>query len=468
MADSILGLPSSAKFAAEGDRFYNHRRKILHSYPNGSSPLTGLLSMIPEEKTNDSLFFWYEKKYVSPVALLRGTAPGTKTAPSTGDADDGTVADAGATAITASIWFKVNTTKDFKVGHIVRVSTDGFLYRVIEVTRGVSDAALLGHIKCNLLRAGTLGTIATIFAADTRLEIIGSAYGEGQSGTGLGSTAYKRPFAIQNTTQIFRDQFDFPGSVLAMGAKWDETGVYKEKAKDTVVEHMTSIERSLIWGRRSTSTKASFDSNQETLTVRTMSGVLEFMELYDAGATGLTVDGATYAPYAYKAAATLDTDDNKRIIANAGGTINYKTFMQYAERAGRYHTNKTNEKLVLCGSGALIALVEMFRANASFQVKYGEKAYGLELHTLTTPFGTFHFATHPLFNEHPTMRYWMLMLDIWSLRYRPLGDRDTRLLKNRQNNGDDFRRDEYLTEFGLEFWSPENNLLIKNVTGYAP
>ena len=98
MADSILGLPSSAKFAAEGDRFYNHRRKILHSYPNGSSPLTGLLSMIPEEKTNDSLFFWYEKKYVSPVALLRGTAPGTKTAPSTGDADDGTVADAGATA----------------------------------------------------------------------------------------------------------------------------------------------------------------------------------------------------------------------------------------------------------------------------------------------------------------------------------------------------------------------------------
>ena len=104
MADSILGLPSSAKFAAEGDRFYNHRRKILHSYPNGSSPLTGLLSMIPEEKTNDSLFFWYEKKYVSPVALLRGTAPGTKTAPSTGDADDGTAADAGATAITASIW----------------------------------------------------------------------------------------------------------------------------------------------------------------------------------------------------------------------------------------------------------------------------------------------------------------------------------------------------------------------------
>jgi len=66
------------------------------------------------------------------------------------------------------------------------------------------------------------------------------------------------------------------------------------------------------------------------------------------------------------------------------------------------------------------------------------------------------------------MRYWMLMLDIWCLRYRPLGDRDTRLLKNRQNNGDDFRRDEYLTEFGLEFWSPENNLLIKNVTGYAP
>lgn len=44
MADSILGLPSSAKFAAESDRFYNHRRKILHLYPSGGAPLTGILS----------------------------------------------------------------------------------------------------------------------------------------------------------------------------------------------------------------------------------------------------------------------------------------------------------------------------------------------------------------------------------------------------------------------------------------
>jgi len=468
MADSILGLPSSAKFAAEGDRFYNHRRQILKSYPNGSSPLTGLLSMIPEEKTNDSLFFWYEKRYVSPVALLRGTNPATSAAPSTGDADDGAVIVAGAFAITTDTYFKVNTIKDIKPGHILRNSVNGALYQVNAVTKGAATDVLLGYVKVRLIRAYTVVTVATEFAVGTRLEVVGSAYGEGQSGTGLSNTAFKRPFAVQNTTQIFRDQFDFPGSVLQMGDKWDSTGAYKEKAKDTIVEHMTSIERALIWGQRSTNTRASYDSAQETLTYRTMSGIVEFLQLWDAGATGLQIDGATYAPYSFKSAATLDTDDGKRVIANAAGTINPKIFNTYAERAGRYHTNKSNEKLVLCGSGALIALVDMFRGNSMFQVKYGETAYGLTLHTLTTPFGNFHFATHPLFNEHPTMRYWMLFLDIWSLKYRPLGDRDTRLLKNRQNNGDDFRRDEYLTESGIEFWFPENNLLIQNVQSYSP
>lgn len=466
MAETILGLPTSAKFQAEGDRFNDYRRRILHIAPQGGAPLTGLLSMIKSEPTNDSIFLWQEKRYLPLRAALYGTNPATSTAPTDGDTDDGTAIATGSKAVTTDTYFKVATTKDLKVGHIIRNSVTGVLYQILAITRGVANPVLLGYIKVRPIRAYSVGTVATDFAAATILDVVGSAYGEGQSGAGLGSTGFKRPFTIQNTTQIFRDHKDFPGSVLQMGTKWDATGIYKEAMRDLMIDHMVGIEKSILFGKRSTVTRASLDATQEDLSVRTMSGIIEFLEMWDAGATGITVDGSTYAPYSFKTASTLDTDDNKRIIANAGGTISVTAFNTWAERVCRYHTNKTNEKLILLGSGALMAVCDMFRKNSTYNVTYQDKAYGLEITQVKTPFSTFNLVTHPLFNADPTMRYWMLFLDIWSLKLRPLGNRDTQLIPNRQNNGDDFRRDEFLTELGLEMWNPEAAMLVKNVQAY--
>jgi hypothetical protein len=198
-----------------------------------------------------------------------------------------------------------------------------------------------------------------------------------------------------------------------------------------------------------------------------MSGIIEFLTLWDAGSTGVSIDGSNYAPYSFKGPSTSDTDDQKRIITNAAGTVSVDRFNAWVEKMGRYHTNKSGDKLCLLGSGALMALVKMFRANSNFQVRYGEKAYGLTVTIITTPFGDVNLVTHPLFNEDTTMTYWMLFLDIWNLKYRPLIDRDTRLLKNRQGNGDDFRRDEFLTEAGLELNMPESHMLVKNVQTYV-
>jgi hypothetical protein len=62
----------------------------------------------------------------------------------------------------------------------------------------------------------------------------------------------------------------------------------------------------------------------------------------------------------------------------------------------------------------------------------------------------------------------MLILDVQNLKYRYMQGRDTELLKNRQNNGDDFRRDEWLTEAGLECRFPESHMFIQNITNYTP
>jgi hypothetical protein len=465
MPDQILGLPTVGKFADAGFLRASHRRKVLHSYPQGGAPLTGILSMLKPEPVDAVTHYWYPKKWVPATTKLRGTAPFTSDAPSTGDADDGTNLTGTPVAITTAIYIKVDSTERFTPGHIVQLQKNGTQLRVDAVVRGAAASGAKGYLKAYLIRPINAATIAD--AADDVLEVIGSAHGEGATGNSVSPTGYRLPFTLMNQTYIARDSFRFSGSVLQQGLEFDKTGPYKEKAKDTYIDHMVDLEMNTIFGKRSTTERTALDGSGDTETVRTMSGILEFLELWDAGSTGITVDGSTYAPFDKFDAATVDTDDRKRIITNTSGNMGVDQFNIYAERVGRYHTNKTQEKLVLCGSGALNVFAKMFRRETEMTVSPNQSAYGLRFTTLHTPHGDFHFLKHPLFNLQPLYRNWALILDVHSMSYRPLRNRDTALKKNVQNNGDDFRKDEYLTEGLLECWFPENSMLIKNIQNYV-
>lgn len=447
MSKTILGLPDFQKFKDSGTTRTSHRRRILHSYPNGGAPLTGILSMISSEEVQSVEHTWYEKRYATPKAAFRGTNPITSDAPSDGDANDGTNMANGAKAVTVAHYIKVDSTKRLTPGQVIQLSATGYQFRIEAVVRGVADSELLGYIKCVPIRAYTA---AATDDASGNVIVLGSAHGEGATGNSVTPTGVKQPYPVMNQTMIERTAMYFSGTVLQQGLEYDKSGPYKEEAKDKVVDHMVGLELDVLFSKRSTTTRASLDGSGATETVRTMSGIIEFLELWDAGTTGIAINGVTYAPYPHHVAATTDADDAKRIIENTDGTISRKKWKVWAERVGRYHTNKTNEKLVLCGSGALSAMSEMFDRESSFQVKYGESAYGLDFDTLVTPFGKFHFVSHTIMNENALWRNWMLILDVHSIKFRPLTGRDTKLLKNRQNNGDDFRKDEYLTEFLIE------------------
>lgn len=466
MSGQILGLLTAEKFAAESDLFFSHRRKILHSYPNGSAPLTGILSMVKEEETSSHEFYWYEKRYRTPRTATRGTNPLTSDAPSTGDADDGTNLAIGAKTTANVVFLKLDTVKDLRPGYIIEISgSKNIQLQVIAVTNGVTVASEKGYVQANVLRGFTHAAGDDI--TGTVVRILGTAYGEGATGRGIKPLGFKRPYNIMNQTQIFRTPMKFSGTVLQEGLKYDDTGPYKEKARDTVIEHMTSIERQLLFGQRSTTLRSSLDTTaDEDEPIRTFSGILEFLRLWDAGSTGIDIDGSNYAPYAFKDADTSDSDDTKRIIENTDAIFTVDDFHSWAERVGRYSTNKSSEKLVLCGSGAVLSLAKMFRLNSDFNTTVGNAAYGLKFTTWHTPFGDFHFMTHPQFNEDPEWRYNAMILDVHSIKYRYLTGRDTKLLKNRQENDADHRKDEYLTECSIELHHPENNMLIKNLRNY--
>jgi hypothetical protein len=59
----------------------------------------------------------------------------------------------------------------------------------------------------------------------------------------------------------------------------------------------------------------------------------------------------------------------------------------------------------------------------------------------------------------------MAVVDLDYVRRRPLQNRDTSLLRNRQNPGDDVEIHEYLTEQSLEFAVEQAHGLLSGITG---
>jgi hypothetical protein len=215
---------------------------------------------------------------------------------------------------------------------------------------------------------------------------------------------------------------------------------------------MIGVERALLFGSRSTYTDPT-----SGLPTRTFGGILWHLQQWEAGTTyGVT-------------ASTLDTDDNKRIIANTSGAMTIKVYNNYLERLFRKTNNRANEKLCLCGSGFLNVMNSMYKGDAVLNSNLPmTDTYGMDVTRHRTPFGIVFYKTHPLFNENATMRYNALFIDVQNMRWRKFPGRDTDILKNRQPNDADYRMDEWFTEGGFELQFPESNMYLQNVQDFTP
>jgi len=455
--NTILGLPTVAKLRSKNLVNESIRRRIIHSFPNGGSPLCALLAWSKVAPINDTKHTWYEKIYVTPRANARGTNPATSDAPGTGDSNDGTALAAGAKTTATVIYIKVDSTANLAVNDVIRIPAWDVPVKIVEITRGVANAESNGYLKVVPLRAFTYA-VANAIKANDILDVVGSAYAEG-SGAGT-SRGFRYPANVMNQTQIFKESYEFTGSAAKTDLKFDSTGIYKEESMDACRNHMAKIEKALLFGQRTTTEDS---AGKE---IRTMSGILEFLKLWDAGSTGLTIDGQTYAPYDFKAASTDDTDNQKRYIVNADGKVSIDRIERWLRNINVYHQSKTTDRLCLCGSNVMLTMSKMMRDQGSYQWVQGQDFFGTKFNKLITAMGEIVFMTHPLFNENPLYNSSALFLDIWSLNFRPMQDRDTKIIKNIQANDEDLRRDQWLTEGLLEFWNPQNHMFVENFSVY--
>lgn len=459
----ILGLGSSAQIASYNTN--KNRRSILHNYPQGTAPLVALLSLLPDEVTDTTDPGWWEKRYLdrlSKTGQFQSVGPFAAAGSGTGLTSPATITQG--TAYRVKLATGGVDAARIRKDHVVMIKgvspASGAKVDIKGLVTTIVDAT---HFEMQIITA-TGSFLMTSANVGLDVMVIGSAYAEGQTiNKGIQGSIPVNP---ANSTQIFRDPFSFTRTALQLGLDFDKTGPYKERSKEAALEHATSIEKAVLWGERRTELVNGDDG--ESLPRRYMGGLLWYLRQWELGnvANGGAFD---YRPGG--SAATANTDENKRII-DVSGVLSRDGFESYLQRPFEMSNNKSNEKLVLCGSGVLSRLNKVYeglvvthRLTGTIK-KSGEgegDMYGMDLRGISTPFGTIWLKTHPLF-KGPQVND-ALVIDLPNLKWRPYTNADTQLLKNRQPNDADYRKDEWLTEATVEVRYPESHMYLQNITG---
>lgn len=465
---AILGLTTSE----ETDDFWslNARRKVFYQYPNGAAPLMGLLSMMDNSEdgeTDKPEFGWWEQRAVKfeyKTASANAAGPFTDTSGASGAAGtDKTTAGWGESAdTTIRVQLAAGTVDTIQVRDIMMFRNIPGTSSSEKTFQAIVTAVWEDQDTIDVQLLETVANVLNTTAANNMdVLMIGSATAEAdRSKRGFWTT----PIDVYNYTQIFRHAFDFSRNAMKEGLKFDDSGPYKTKAKDNSIKHMIAMEKAAFFSNRGKQTGVTTDDSLTSVR-RQMGGILWYLKQWELGNTAnngafdYRVGGSDLTSTAW------DGDDDKRVL-DINGTVSKSEFEDILERAFRFTNNPSFEKIFLCGSGILKSFNQFVDREAVRTTKLDVKErYGMEVVTWESPFGIIHFKTHPLFNQTAVYRNSGFILDIGDIKYTPFQDSDTNLLKNRQPRDFDGRKDEWLTEFGLEVRYPENHMFIDRLTG---
>ncbi len=418
MADAFFGMRASDDFTVTGQRPENWREMILYLYPNGDAPLTALLAAMKSESADDPHFHWFTKSLPSQSATL---------------VDDGVYTDALSTAYVSGgsdeddLWLKVSTAdaKNFRVGHqvLIRDSTE------LDVDVNATVTAVgSNYVKVALMEDDDNGT-HDLSDADTVL-IIGNSNAEGAL---IPDAISYDPTEHDNYTQIFRTPLDITRTARKTRLRTGDA--YKEAKREALELHSIEQEKAFLWGIKYSKT-----------------GSNGHPERFTQGLIAAIKAGGHTSNYA-----TDDPDFHGVTWAN-GGEEWLDKWLEVVFRYGK------DERLAYVGSGALLELNKLVKANGQFQFTPKTMAYGIKVMEWVTPFGVLYMKRHPLFSYEATNRYSMLIFDPSDIKYRYIDDTSFYADGQKQNTGHgryDGTKEEYLTECGLEYHFPTKCALLQ-------
>ena len=270
-------------------------------------------------------------------------------------------------------------------------------------------------------------------------QVIGTSWGEGTDAPeGWQDKLYDR----EGFCQIFKTGMNlFSGTAMATeyrGIKNEYQRVWTEK----LMEHKMDIEEAFLYGKGALDAE-DVGSSPVTAPSRTTWGIVNYTENYGK------VYNMNYASSGYDS--FLDAMED--FFAPEGGNSGNKLVL--ASRKVITYLNKL-------GNGSFMNN-SVGSSQYRLDIQNIKGAFGHQVTMVNTIFGNLHFVAEPLLRG-PWEDY-CVCVDMKNVAYRPLMgngiSRDTFIETNVQGNGVDGRKDQIITEAGLEISLPETHAVLK-------
>lgn len=425
----FLGLRGTSDWG-DSVRPESFREMILYLYPNGDAPLTAVLSMAESEIVTDPHYHWWTQNLPR-----QGGAP---TAVYTNSALSSAYSSGGVTGQVLFIKVTQAIAKNFRAGHTVTLrvsSADDAADVQAEVTQ-VNLAGDSSYIAVELLEADDNGASLTPAVDLSDLDTIlvsGNCNAEG----GERPTAIDYdPTKFDNYTQIFRTPFEITNT--QMGTKLRIGDVMTKKKRQALELHSIEMEKAFWW---SIPTERTASNGKKK---RTTGGILHAIKTHAPGNIYRYDNDSAYAGLSWV----------------NGGTDWLMT------KLGALFQYGSDEKLALCGHGALTALARLAIKGGHINLTPDSIGFGMKTQRWETPHGTLHLKRHPLFSHESSTANMVVIIEPKRLKYRYIRGRDTKLIKARVEESDsglDSQVHEYKTECGLEYHNIETFGILRGV-----
>lgn len=290
------------------------------------------------------------------------------------------------------------------------------------------EVFLVTAISTNTLTVvrGVSGSGNAALVDDDPLYIIGTAADEG--GTSFEARS-ANPTPVVNYTQILKTSVNASGSWMSSSNE-SSPHDWPYQIKKAGIEHAKDKELAFLLGKPSADAGDSSAGDR-----RTTGGVLHFA-----------------------------TQNN----TSAGGTLTEAEFETWLRSLLRYGSNRRT----IFVSPLVASVLNAFATDKLQTIQAdNDKTYGLAIKEWQSIHGTLSIVKHNLLSVGVYTGYAVGIDFQANVAYRylngdgPGGARDTQLLINRQENDRDGRKDEYLSECGLQFPEPKRHGVLTGVTG---
>lgn len=146
-------------------------------------------------------------------------------------------------------------------------------------------------------------------------------------------------------------------------------------------------------------------------------------------------------------------------ITDVGGNLTTLELVSFIRPIFRYGESDVRAFFISREVADALSLIGLSRV----EVVPETKSFGIALESWFSPHGRLNFMVENLFSDIDHYRQRGYAVDLSQFGYRFLQTRDTKLKTNVQAPGDDARKDEYITEFGINRGQETSSGLLKGV-----